>query len=566
MQNKQHKQKRRFDIRMLYAGTHEQRERAKLIGCNWAVVYTCGHRRNDFPLFYNADKRIAALRKRQSSAEVREEQSLLREGVAHAHRLGLNALIHSYEMSIPEEFRTIYPELYQPEVREYRNACKEVRKNRSPCPSDARVREIVSEKVAATIAAAGEEGVDAYAFTLNECLSGTRVSHRCELCRDIPFPRMIKWMADAVRDGVRHASPKTLFFHRTWGLNENDDGGARNIARRFKFYEGHGEAWLEAYAKTFSKPGMAYLPSRDLPAYVKLQANENMGFITKGTWGDVSIDHPLNPYIPMLAAALPTVVELSWENTNHHPKAFHVLANQFQRMARYARSSKAAGLAGIPCAWGYKMNHHGTAGHEGGGREWIGKLSEEKQRLALLNFDVFEAVTNDPNADISRVIERALTKRFGKKLPRALTGLIMESQSIRAGINNCRGIQCTGRDLGGMYYQILRYGPTVPEWEKRLSRAPVNLKRIFREKQAVLRRADAILAEISEFDGKIPRRAFNEFLSCFGDLRDEAHLVGGRQILHFLLWALKDGAIKPDMKTILMLERQIRSDSLSLQA
>ena len=554
-----------FDIRMLWASTPEQRERARTMGCNWAVVYTCGHRRNDFPTFYPADARVAALRKRESAAEVRQERALLREGVAHAHRLGLNALIHSYEMSIPEEFRTLYPELYQPEVREYRAACPEVRKNRAPCPSDPRVREIISEKVAETVAAAGAEGVDGYAFTLNECLSGTRANHRCDRCRAIPIPRLIKWMADAVRDGVRQASSKTLFFHRTWGLNENDDTGWKNMARRFAFSEGQAESWLGAYAKTFSKPGMNYQASRDLPAYLQLQADEDMGFITKGTWGDVSIDHPLNPYIPLLAAAHPTVVELSWENTTHHEKAFHVLARQFQRMARAARSARAVGLAGIPCAWGYKMNHHGTAGHDGGGREWIGRLSEEKQRLALLNFDVFEAVMNNPDADLARVLDHALQKRFGTRLPRRLTELLIESQTLRAGVNNCRGIQCTGENLERMYYQILRYGPTVPGWEKRLSREPANLRRIIREKEAVMRRAVEVVEEIRGFEGKVPARAFREFLGCFSDLRDEAQLVGRRQILNFLLWALKDRTIEPDMKTILQLERQIRNDTISLQ-
>jgi hypothetical protein len=552
-----------FDIRMLWASTPEQREKARAIGCNWGVVYTCGHRRNDFPIFYKADARIAALRKMQSAAVVREERTLLRQGVDHAHRLGLKALIHSYEVSIPEEFRAVYPELYQPEIHEYRDACPAVRHKRAPCPSDPRVREIISRKVAETLAAA--DGVDGYAFCLNECLSGTRINHRCERCRDIPFPQMIKWVADAVRDGVRSAGGQVQFFHRMWGLNENDDGW-KNFGRRFTFSEGCGEPWLEAHAKAFAPEHLHYVPSRDLPVYVGMQRNEEMGFITKGTWADISIDHPLNPYIGLHAKHHPTIVELSWENTNHHPAAFHVLACQFQRMARYARDRGASGLAGIPCAWGYKSNHHGVGGHDGGGRPRIGNLDESYHRLAMLNFDVFQTVVRDPDADLERVLDAALKRRYGVRLPARMAQLMIESQTIRAGINNYRGIQCTGENLERMYYQILRYGPTVPNWEKRLSRDPANIRRLSREKEANMRRAGQILDEIEALSPQMPEAATAEFKGCFADLRDEAVLISRRQILHFLLWTLKDGTMRPGMATIQLIEKQIRSENPSIIA
>ena len=554
--------KKPFDIKMLWASTPEQREKAKALGCNWGVVYTCGHRRNDFPIFYQADAKVSAVRRRDSAAVVREELAMLREGVDHAHRLGLKALIHSYELSIPEEFREAYPELYQPEIHEYRDACAAVRHKRSPCPSDPRVREIISEKVAETVAAA--EGVDGYAFCLNECLSGTRINHRCERCRDIPFPQMIKWVADAVRDGVRRGNSKTQFFHRMWGLNENDDGGWKNYQRRLVFNEGCGESWLAAHVKAFAPEHLHYVASRDLPEYLKLQRDEAMGFITKATWGDISIDHPLNPYIGLHARHHPTVVELSWENTNHHPEAFHVLARQFQRMARDARDRGATGLAGMPCAWGYKSNHQGAGGHDGGSRPRIGTLDESYHRLTMLNFDVFQAVMNDPDADLERVIDGALKRRYGRKLPRRMAELVIESQDIRAGTNNFRGIQITGENLERMHYQTLRYGPTVPGWEKRLSRDPANIRRLIRDKEATMRRAAEVLGEIEALKKKLPEAAYREFMACFSDLQRECVLVGRRQILHFLLWALKDGTMKPDMATILLIERQIRNESPSL--
>ena len=91
-----------------------------------------------------------------------------------------------------------------------------------------------------------------------------------------------------------------------------------------------------------------------------VQRDEDMGYITKGTWGDISINLPLNPYIGLHAKHHPTVIELSWENTNHHPGACHMLPAQFQRMARLAthepakssdrRGSGFAGPLAVPAA------------------------------------------------------------------------------------------------------------------------------------------------------------------------------------------------------------------------
>jgi hypothetical protein len=51
---------------------------------------------------------------------VEAERRLLRHTVDHAHSLGLKAMIHSYELSLPPETRAVYPNLYRPELKEYR--------------------------------------------------------------------------------------------------------------------------------------------------------------------------------------------------------------------------------------------------------------------------------------------------------------------------------------------------------------------------------------------------------------------------------------------------------------
>ena len=98
-----------------------------------------------------------------------------------------------------------------------------------------------------------------------------------------------------------------------------------------------------------------------------------------------------------------------------------------------------------------------------------------------------------------------------------------------------------------------------------MSRNPANIRRLIREKEANMRRAAEAVNEIESMRGKLPEPAYEEFLACFSDLRNESVLVGRRQILHFLLWALKDGTMKPDMATIKLIEEQIRSNSPSLK-
>jgi hypothetical protein len=106
----------------------------------------------------------------------------------------------------------------------------------------------------------------------------------------------------------------------------------------------------------------------------------------------------------------------------------------------------------------------------------------------------------------------------------------------------------------------------VPNWEKRLSRDPANIRRLSREKEANMRRAGQILDEIEALSPQMPEAATAEFKGCFADLRDEAVLISRRQILHFLLWTLKDGTMRPGMATIQLIEKQIRSENPSIIA
>lgn len=542
-----------FPLRMLYAVTPQAREKAAEMGCNWALVYTLGHKahrsndnplpHDDLPIYFDADPKVAALR-RENKKGIEFEKRILRDSIAHARRLGLKTMIHSYEVSLPPELRQVYPSLWRPMVKEYRNCCPETRANREPCLSDPRVLELISLKVAETVRQVPE--LDAYAFSFNECLSLTKIRHRCELCRDTPVWTMIQRLAEAVRAGVNSVNPKIRLFHRLWGINEHDDVYHANIVRQMEFSKGdYTKAWLPVHAKVYAPRNMHFKPSEDLPKYLASQKGTGLGFIAKATWADVSIDLPLNPWIKALKGH-DTFVELSFESSSLSRKGFHVLGNQFQRAARFARACGAEGLAGIPVDWGDKYNERNPQ---------RGFQDEAWWRLSLLNFDVVAAVMKNPDTDLPAVIRNVLKKRYGAALPAKLADYVLESQSIKAGSINIRGVRATGTELEEMYYQLLRYGPTVKDWRKRLSRDPANLARILKEKDAVMARAEAILADIRTFEGKIPKKAFEEFVSCFTDLRDQAAASCKRQKFNYLLWALKDGTIKPDMKTLHAIEK-----------
>jgi len=228
-----------------------------------------------------------------------------------------------------------------------------------------------------------------------------------------------------------------------------------------------------------------------------------------------------------------------------------VLANQLQRMARYSRRAGATGLAGIPCQWGYKPEHHG----------WRkGTISDaEYQKLSVLNLDVFQAVMNDPDVDILRVLDRALKRRYGRKLPRALAERLVESQEIKARTYNLRGIRANGENLDRMNYQLMRYAPTFKDWRKRTARTAANVNRVLEENDGNVQRAAELVEEIEAMKGRIPKRVYEDFLASFTCLRETALQGCNRQSVQFLMWAMKDGGIPCNMATIMEIEKRLPS-------
>lgn len=546
-----------FPIRMLYATTPQTREKAAQMGCNWALVHTMGHKahrsnenprpNDDLPIYFTSVPQVAALRRAKRKG-IEFEKRILCESVDHAHKLGMKAMIHSYEVSIPPECKNIYPSMYRPFVKEYRNCCAETRSNREPCLSDPDVRELISLKIAEVIRLVPD--LDAYAFSFNECLSLTKIRHRCERCRDLPFWQMILWLEESVHAGVESVNPKIRLFHRTWGLNEHDDQYQKSMEQRLEFSRGDvSKAWLPAHAKVYAPRNMHYKPSEDFAKYLELVKGKDLGFITKATGADVALGMPLNPWIRHLKG-FDTIVELSWERTVEFPDTFHVLSEQFPRAARLSRDNGVTGVVGVPVHWGDKYHERETERND---------LDEGWWRLSMLNFDVFEAVSRNPDADMFKVIDKALKTRFGTKLPAPLVNYVIESQTITSEALNIRGIQAMGWELDGMYEEILRYGPFIKNWKSRVSRSPANIRRILADKDAVMARAKAIVADIRTYEGKIPERAYAEFLSSFTDLYKRAVRVCQRQKFNMLLWALKDGTMPCDMKMVHVMGQCLRN-------
>lgn len=535
---------RTFDIRMLYAAHSDLLPYARKLDLNWVVPASMGHKGNavedDPPVFMPRYPRLAP-RRRALAARIGAEQARVRRMIALARKDGLKILLHSYEPSLPEGFLDAYPSLYSREIREYYQAGPpEVRRNRQLCVARPEVREALAAKMEELIRLFPD--IDAFAYTNNESSSTTKLVHRCDVCRDIPFSRTMKMLHDALAEGIRRSGRPVRLIDRCWGAHETDFMFFDRFDKMIDFGIVEGDkSWMKPYADCFRPARLHFVPSRDNPAYIRLMKNVDTGFMYKASWADCNIHHPLNPWIGAYKGHS-QICELSFEMLRDSRQDFYLMGYELQRRARLARARKVNGLVAVPMSWG-AQERWGNFAH------W--SLNEA-------NLFVFAALCRNPDVSLERTVADYLKQRYGRPLPPEMTTLLLESEDVAAAAMNLRGAQVGGTGLADCYYQLMRYAPMRPGWEARIRPTPANRTQALRDKARAVARAEGMLRRIDAAKPRLPRRAYEEFRACFGTLRDKTRRFQISHDVFLTLWGIKDGLVKPTVAELDALAVKVR--------
>ena len=532
------KRKSPFNIRMLYASSKELIDYGKRLGMNWAVVASSGHKTSerpheDQPVYMPNYPRLKKVRTKERLHLVESNRRRVRRLISHAKKAGLKVIYHTYELALPYGFEKAYPELYSEPIKEYRSDSTPEQRQRQVCVARPEVREVLSQKVAEICRAFPD--LDGFMYTNNESATLTQAWHRCEHCRNIPFSRMMKLLHDAMKEGLRRSGRPVRLFVRCWGTHDHDFHYYQQYKKRVDFgvHEIEEKKWLPDRVRAFKSARLQFKPSRDIPPFIRSVKGEDTAFVYKATWADVNLHHPLNPWIGKYKGH-DQVCELSFESCMGWPRTFLVMGKEMQRRAKLCARRGVNGLCAVTMGWGGQALTSFTA------RPSTWPLHE-------VNLYLFAALARDPDANLQAVTERYLRRRFGKKLPAGLARLLLDAEDIATDAINIRGIRANGQSLDNFYYILLRYAPMFPRWEERVRPTPANLKRIFKEKDQNIARAQKALEKIERLKDKMPAKAYGEFKECFSRLLDMARSYAARQKYYLYLWAFKDGYLKPTM-------------------
>lgn len=537
---------------MLYAPSRDLIDYAARFGLDWVVVASSGHKagsNEDPPVYMPGFPPLSEMRKDKSQS-IEAERKRLHELMGYAKSRGLKVIFHSYEVSVPAGFSKTYPEMYSPPIKEFRDTASKEQQQLQLCVSRPEVRRLLAEKVREICETFPE--IDGYCFCCNESNTTTEVWHRCELCRDIPFSRMMKYVHDAMQEGVRRSNRPVKLFFRCWGQHETDFGYAQRYDKRVQWGENEvrGKQWLPVWAKAFAPANLHFEPSRDIPAFLKLIDGQDTAFIYKATWADVNLHHPLNPWIGKYAGH-DQICEMSFESSYHPGSTFYIMGREMQRRARHCRDAGVNGLCTVPVYWG--------------ANDSTGNLLHPSQcQLNELNLCIMAAVDKDPEANLEAVTAEYLRKRYGRELPAEseLVKMLLDTEDVAADAMNIRGIRASD-GLGNpdafraFLYSLLRYAPMYPDWEKRLEPSPENLKDIFREKDANVARAQQMADRIKGLQQQLSPRAFEEFSQCLGATLRMAKAYRATHKLFLTMWAMRQGYIKPTTGNLNDLHRLI---------
>jgi hypothetical protein len=255
--------------------------------------------------------------------------------------------------------------------------------------------------------------------------------------------------------------------------------------------------------------------------------------LLKASWADTNLHHPLNPWLGRYKPADETC-EISFEYCRNAPATFYAMGREMQRRARLCRRLGIDGLAAVPISWGEQEDHPTPACSR-----------PSTWSLASANLAMIGALLHDPEADLLAATEIYLERRYGRRLPQELAGMILDTEDVSAAMMNLNGIRATGADLRTFYNSLLRYGPMYPDWRRRLRMTAPNVARVAAAKTAAVRQAEGMVARIEALRPELPGKAYEEFALCFGNLLRQARQYSAlhQQMAHQI--GLVQGVLAP---------------------
>jgi hypothetical protein len=531
---------------MVYAPNPDFIDWASEAGANWVVVDSFGHLgndsgglRDDVPALLAGEPEIAK-RRRPHAAHIDREVERVNALIEQAHARGMQAALACYQVALPAEARDVFPDLWRPPVKEIQRVVPKAAWRWSPCLSDKQLRDLLTLTVAEVISAF--PAADGFIYSFHESMFNATITHRCEQCRDIPYPHMLRYLYDCMRAGVDRARSSARLFVRCWGLLHSEEVYWANARRAHEQKLRLPGKPIPTYAPDIEP--LRYSPQRDFPQFLEALRGEKVTFVSKLTYGDYNLGQPTNPWIGRIKG-FEHIGELSFEHVSSGKWTFTLIPDHVQRLTDVARRAGLAGLALVPYSWGVRGTHLKTWRFSADTRAGLG--------LNAGNFAIVaEAFAVEPRP--CEALHEWLCRRYGQAVVPELARLLAETEQISIAMFTWNGVSyLMNFDLshhwGVMDSLISRrsnalwYASHYEDGLARIEPTKENFARVRATQDGALAGAERLLDEAGAATCGLSAEARDEIMGHLRYYRDWMEVVWLSQRIMLRLWQWEtDGA------------------------
>ena len=467
----------------------------------------------EVPQIYNLRKKFAS--------QIIEAKQEVRQRVDFAKSLGLKVYFHSYEVSLPSEVMEVFPELTVGHVSEMLAEDETARVDRYLCLSNPEVRRLIEIKTAESLEDFAD--IDGFIYSFHESKMIT-YSHNCDQCKQYPdrFP-LIEWLNKAIVAGAYKISSKIEVIPRLWGINHVKGLGGERIEYLADFYNNDHALWYCRRPRSRTK--YVYDPEPVNHKLKEYAETNNLSLIYKATWGDYTLNQPLNRWVNQYGSAA-QIVELSLEHCVSGRYIPLIISRQHQELIKKTQGENIS-YAVVPVNWG-RICDRKTKEPAAYPDSWS---------LNKLNLTIVSRLLQNPELDISQGIREELEKQYGIDCGDAFAELLLQTADVMDMAININGISTTmnldylivpaNYTLQMFASILLWYAIMHPDWKELIAVDEANTVKIMSRLERAVHEADKLydraLATISAMDAGNDIKT--EFKCFFKDFRDLATIL-----------------------------------------